>query len=699
MPIDPAIANPPTIKLADPAEQMSTALKNAYLMQEIEKVKQARDDQDTYRGAYSIPGLSSMTPTERKNALIDNVVTAKRGDLVPQILKGEQELEEKAAKVGLDKANTGKATADTIETQTKAVAQEIKNTRNDLMNIDINDPTKGLSGYENFVKSLYNNKVLGPRYTEIGKTPEMWMDKARAEASKGQAAWANFMLGEKMGPEQADKLAENIVTKVTQIGKNGGQVQNVVATNKYGDPAAHVVPGSEQSYVPSDHSTKIYMPGQPTQNEYEKKRGELMAGTDHSLYMAAQNAPRNIEMAQKIKTLIQAGAITGKGSDLKVDALAFGKAFGFNVPNDPLVATQMLKKMMAQNVFGQVGIFKEAGVPMNRLTNLDLTLTKEGTPQMDLDPQTINWMADEMIDSSKEAVRRNNDRNSQIRSSKVSSSPQVLGIAQDVPMPPGDTSGNSPIANVSGNPSVNPKTGKPWPIPPQKNIDLLKSDSSKRALFESHYGPADKYLGKQQPGGGGAPTLPSPQGGAAVAPVFDQPLHPTVQEQYQPAAVNYKHGGGAAQWGPVVDAASRQTGVPAGIIEAVIHAESSGNPGATSPVGAQGLMQLMPGTAHGLGVKDAYDPYQNILGGAKYLRQLYSKFGNWRDAVAAYNAGPDDSEATPYKRIGPFAKSHDDARYRVWENPQNGGYAETRNYVEHIQEYLKRAQERGYGKK
>ncbi len=89
----------------------------------------------------------------------------------------------------------------------------------------------------------------------------------------------------------------------------------------------------------------------------------------------------------------------------------------------------------------------------------------------------------------------------------------------------------------------------------------------------------------------------------------------------------------------IVQRAARETGVPANLIRAVIQVESGGNPRAVSPTGAIGLMQLMPGTARELGV-NPWDPYQNILGGARYLKKMYQLTGNWRDALVAYNAGP-----------------------------------------------------------
>jgi hypothetical protein len=89
-----------------------------------------------------------------------------------------------------------------------------------------------------------------------------------------------------------------------------------------------------------------------------------------------------------------------------------------------------------------------------------------------------------------------------------------------------------------------------------------------------------------------------------------------------------------------IAAAAASYGVDVALLRAVIHAESAFNPMAVSNKGAQGLMQLMPGTASDLGVIDAFDTSQNIAGGAKYLAQLLKDFnGNTQLATAAYNAG------------------------------------------------------------
>jgi hypothetical protein len=106
--------------------------------------------------------------------------------------------------------------------------------------------------------------------------------------------------------------------------------------------------------------------------------------------------------------------------------------------------------------------------------------------------------------------------------------------------------------------------------------------------------------------------------------------------------------------------ASLRYGVSAALIRSVIRHESAGDPAAVSHKGAVGLMQLMPATARSLGVRCAFDPRQNVMGGTRYLREMRDRFGSWREALAAYNAGPTRVESG------------------------RGLPLETRSYVEHV---------------
>ena len=104
----------------------------------------------------------------------------------------------------------------------------------------------------------------------------------------------------------------------------------------------------------------------------------------------------------------------------------------------------------------------------------------------------------------------------------------------------------------------------------------------------------------------------------------------------------------------IVDSAARRHGVDPDLVHAVIAVESGYRATAQSPAGAQGLMQLMPGTQRDLGVSDAFDPRQNVDAGVAYLRRLTDEFGTVL-AIAAYNAGP--GAVRRYNGIPPYAET------------------------------------------
>lgn len=118
----------------------------------------------------------------------------------------------------------------------------------------------------------------------------------------------------------------------------------------------------------------------------------------------------------------------------------------------------------------------------------------------------------------------------------------------------------------------------------------------------------------------------------------------------------------------IIESASKEFGIDKNIIKSVILTESAGNERAQSVAKAKGLMQMLDSTARSMGVKNIWDPRENIYGGTKYLSQMLQKYdGDLKLALAAYNAGP--GNVNKYNGVPPFT--------------------ETRNYITRVMGYLK----------
>ncbi len=168
--------------------------------------------------------------------------------------------------------------------------------------------------------------------------------------------------------------------------------------------------------------------------------------------------------------------------------------------------------------------------------------------------------------------------------------------------------------------------------------DLTLSTSSRAALFKSQTSVLDGRAAKQY------------ANSARLQP----------NRSFDTAAATLRYNGSyKGQYLSTARSAAMRHGVPTDLFLKLVQQESGWNRHAKSPKGAIGLAQLMPQTARLLRV-DPHDPAANLEGGARYLRMMYDKFGSWRLALAAYNAGPEAVEkyagVPPYRETQKYVK-------------------------------------------
>ena len=160
------------------------------------------------------------------------------------------------------------------------------------------------------------------------------------------------------------------------------------------------------------------------------------------------------------------------------------------------------------------------------------------------------------------------------------------------------------------------------------------------------------YIGENQ-------MIEAPRPGLAVriGPVYETPtaIRRIVDDPAAAAPALSARVSAGTPYAGLFEAAGQKYGVSPALLAAVARQESGYDAGAVSPAGAQGLMQLMPGTAHGLGVTNAFDPTQSVDGAAHLLRGLLDRFGSTDLALAAYNAGP--GAVLRYGGVPPYAET------------------------------------------
>lgn len=595
MPLDPLIANPSVVKLADPVEQFGNVLKNAYLANQVAEAKQKRSETDAMNDAYKMPGAVNPDGTLNDDIVVNAFAQKGRGSMIPSFQANRAKIAKDQADAKKTEAEIGETRAKMDKTQMEAFANALKTSNEQLSGVAM-DPHVGQDQYYAHIVANSKDPLISKWLQQRGVTPDQYIQDEVGKmhaASQSPESWKQFVVGEATSGKDMEAMLSQ---KIEQLDLGGHKQLVSVDTH---NPNATPKVMSDQTVTASPNVARMTVNNYP-ENKGETKLYEANAEAVSKEYSAlraqAQAAPKTFASAQNLIGLLNKGAMTGAGSDFATKALAWADTAGLNINHDKLVASQEFRKYLKQNIFDMVGAMKNAGVPISRITNMELQLVEQGAPNSEMNIDTVRSLLKHLQEDSRNAVINHNSRLGELLGNQNTRGAMSMFAAHPFDIPG---------------------------IPPQA-IEFLKknNDAKHQQLFEKKYGlpsgaASSLFAQPQQPGGGGAPT-----GGV--------PFDPR---------------GGTAQWMPIVNKYAPSYGVDPALVQLIMDKESGGKPNAHNGANNNGswdhgLMQV--NSVHGFTTKQLDDPDFNIKQGIAILAgSLRAHPGDLRAGIKGYNgSGP-----------------------------------------------------------
>ena len=442
MPLDPTLTNPIQFKMPDPLEQMGGALTNMLMMDKIQAARQERMDNALLNEAYKVAGGD-------KNKLYQAIIERGQGSQVPGLMKRLAEAEHKQAEVG-------KVAADTDKTNADAMKQALENTARVLP----------LVSQQDYAAVMSKDPIIGKQFQALG-----W-DQNKLNAVVG------MMTPEQFGQfrqQQMLGVKESLEKNYHLVSEEGKQI--LVAVNKFAEPNAQVA--GTYGAKPKTEGTNITINGDKAANEFEKAVGSGRGKQFLELEDAARRSNKLVQDVSKIRGVLDK-AFTGKAAGFATDVVAWAKALGFNVPNDRLVASQVLRRYLKDNIFNSIAQHKANGASLTPLSNLDLNLISDANMAQELDAASIRALLDDAERAARESVNQYNNFSTQMNTNPQTQPGSSAMSMGQVPQPP------------SGG----------WPAPQPGHIDHLRKTKD-TVNFDRKFGPgaAARVLGGTPTGG------------------------------------------------------------------------------------------------------------------------------------------------------------------------------------------------------
>lgn len=438
MPLDPAIANPSAIQIQDPLEQYQKFQQINYLNSEIQKAKYQSNQNALVNKAFqSVPPLADGTTDF--NGVARAVATAGGGTSVGQLSMD-------AAKTASDRAMAFQKTQEGLSNQADALGKTMTNVKQDLDNVELTDPVKGLQQYNKYAQKYYSTPAIVTSLRGQGIDPNTayQQDMAKAQQSAfdpttgapNRSTWANHILGLKVG------IGELLKQNSTQVNL-GGSVATLTQ-NSYGGPVTMVanmpvsqtpaeqLQGKELQYATQQTGAQTNLFGLPKYegqgvnptvvssapmqlspsqlNEPGKAMDIGMSNQFLAQHAALKNIPETTANLNGILSLLKAGPITGAGQSFVLDtkrAAAFVKMDPNATPD--VTYTQELNKRLSAAVLSQM-----QNGNTGRMTNMMLTQMGASNPSGQMTPNAIRDLVLSKLADIRTQVQTHNDLANQL---------------------------------------------------------------------------------------------------------------------------------------------------------------------------------------------------------------------------------------------------------------------------------------------
>ena len=470
MPLDPMLANPAMVKLADPMESYSNALKNVYLMNQIDEARAGREEKNALRESYA----KAVKPDGGVDLdLARTNIARTRGELLPTFDKTQAEI----AKM---KGDSEKTLSDAGLARAKELASTLDSHAKSFVGVST-DPNIGQNQYYRVIVAMANDPVLSRFRESQGVSKDQFiseeLDKAHAAAQNPQT-WQQLIVGRAAG---AQKMVDTFKNKITMM-DNGGTTK-MLSTNEYDPNAQPKVLGTYQNTEsPKAPRTTINVDNKGP-SAFNTEAGKESLKEYAASRNAAIGAGKAYDAAASTLALVN-DAMTGAGTEYGERALAIMKQVGLTNKDDDykLKATQLLQKHLAKNVFDLVAQMKRDNVPINRLTNQELTMIEKGAPNITMDAATIKDLLMRAQEDLRQSVLEHNHRLNVLSSNPETATGMRMFAAHpiDIPGIPAES-----VAVLRANPDAKHMSffEKTYKLPPGSAADLLGGTSTQGAPF------------------------------------------------------------------------------------------------------------------------------------------------------------------------------------------------------------------------